>query len=205
MVASVFAQQPSCRVSVDNISTASLALQIREQRLALAIFQLGMAIRTYKPFVQELSLVQKLGIEEGRLRDPIDKLLPHAATGVATINELRDSFGVILLPKLEALNQANEISWVSQVWYWFVTTVAPSVTGDTQSATAAFRQTLTSSAMDRLSEDDLRGAVELLTQLDGPGAQIAARWIIEASKRLDLDAAYESLSEIITVLLNCTP
>jgi len=183
---------------------APFVAQVRDQRLALALLQLGIATRTHQPFVRELNLVRQLGTTEARLRIPIDSLTLHAANGVATVAELRDSFGIILFPKLEALGKESDPSWTRQAWTWLSVALIPSQ----QSATSPvvnLGQELAMSAMDRLSEDNLRGAVELIAQLDGAPAALTARWLTEANARLSLDSAYEALSRTALALLSRTP
>jgi len=181
---------------------APFIAQVRDQRLALALLQLGIATRTHQPFVRELDVVRQLGVEESRLRIPIDSLTPHAATGVATVAELRDSFGLILLPKFEAIGHESGPSWTRQAWTWLSIVGAPAQQPTPSSPAVGLGQELVRSAMDRLSEDDLQGAVELIAQLDGAPASLAARWLMEANARLSLDSAYEGISRTILALLN---
>jgi hypothetical protein len=48
-------------------------------------------------------------------------------------------------------------------------------------------------ATQKLAEDDLKGAIDLLSRLEGPPATIAQRWMIEAKTRLAVDNASEAL------------
>ena len=195
-------RSPGANVDVgsSNRDSVLLAAQVRDQGLALAVLQLSIATRTHQPFVRELALVRRLGAEEARLRTPLDNLAPYATTGVATVAELRDSFGIILLPKLIALEEESNVSWSTQAWLWFSTTIDPAQQ-PTPPLVTDLRHKLVKSAMERLSEDDLRSAVELITQLDGAWAALTARWLAEANARLSLDSAYEALSSTILALL----
>jgi hypothetical protein len=189
---------------LDTGTLAPLRTQMHNQGLALALLKLGMVIQTYQPFVRELGLVRSLGREEGRLQAPIDQLAPHATTGVATMAELRNSFGILLLPKLEALATETESSWMGQVWSGLWATVVPLSQPDASSPATSLQQGLVRTAMDRLSEDDLRSAVDLLSQLHGPAAALTTRWLVEAKARLHLDAAYEAISRAVLALLSPT-
>jgi hypothetical protein len=175
--------------------------QIRNNRLALAILQLRLATQTHLPFEQELALVRQLGRGEVSLSTDLDTLSPHAATGVATVAELRDSFGIILLPKLQPLLEESNQSWTDWTLSWLSTVIAPFTQ---QSPKPNPRQQLVLSATDRLTEDDLHGAVEQITQLDGPAATLVARWLKEANARLSVDAAHDTLSGVVRVLLGST-
>lgn len=178
--------------------------ELRTHRLVIAIQQLGLATRTHFPFPRELELVRRLGeAESARLRPALDVLAKSAETGVATVGELRDSFGVILLPKLQAL-QASSGPWTDRLRLWLSQAIAPSPSSQTTDQETV-AQKLVISAVDRLAEDDLRGAVELIGQLSGTSAALTARWLAEARARLNVDLAHESLSGVIVDLLNQTP
>lgn len=174
-----------------------LHLQIKNLQLSLAILQLNAIVRTYKPFERELSLVQQLSDNTSELRIPLDNMLPHATTGVATIAELRDSFGIMLLPKLYTLTE-EEISWTNQMWTWFLATLTP---WQASLPSINVSEELVKSAMNRLSEDDLQGAVDLIIRLDGAKATLTARWLKEANARLTLDTAMEVISNVGMTLL----
>lgn len=174
-----------------------LHLQIQNLQLSVAILQLNAIVRTYKPFEQELSLVQQLSDNTPQLRIPLDNMLPHATTGVATIAELRDSFGIMLLPKLYALTE-EEVSWSHQMWTWFLATLTP---WQASLPSINVSEELVKSAMNRLSEDDLQGAVDLIIRLDGAKATLTARWLKEANARLTVDTAMEIISNVGMTLL----
>lgn len=182
----------------------SILVQLRIQRLVLAIQQLGLATRTHNPFLRELELVRRLGDGEStRLRPDLEALAKSAETGVATVGELRDSFGVILLPKLQAL-QASSGPWTDRARLWLSQIIAPTPSNQaTDQETVA--QKLVISAVDRLAEDDLRGAVELIGQLSGTPAALTVRWLNEARARLNVDLAHEALSGVVVDLLSQTP
>lgn len=172
--------------------------QLHGSRLALALLQLRIASQTHFPFEAELALVRQLAKKGDRvLSETMTALTPYAATGVATVSELRDSFGLILLPKLEPLLQENEHGWFDWAFTW-ISLLVP-FNASTMQPTS--RQQLVIAATDRLTEDDLHGAVEQVTQLDGSAAALVVRWLKEANARLAVDAAYNSLSGIAVALL----
>jgi len=178
--------------------------QLHKSRLALALLQLRIASQTHFPFDAELTLVRQLGgASATELLDTVAVLAPHAATGVAMVSELRDSFGLILLPKLEPLLAENNVQgWVDWALSWVNLVLVP-FSSSTMQPTS--RQQMVISANDRLTEDDLHGAVQQLEQLDGPAAALVVRWLKEANARLAVDAAYNSLSGIAVALFGHTP
>lgn len=179
----------------------SLSTKIKNLQLAISILQLGLAIRTYKPFDQELNIVRQLSIETPQLRLPLDNLAHYATTGVATIAELRDSFGIILLPKLYTLADREDVSWTGQVWTWVWATLVPWTTASSHIPINLTRA-LAKSAMERLSEDDLKGALDIITKLNSLGATLTARWLKEANNRLAVDAAIDAVSNVGMELLS---
>ena len=171
---------------------------IRLDRLALAVLQLRIASQTHLPFVSELALVRQLARNEAGLGATLDTLAPHAATGVATVAELRDSFGVILLPRLQALLDGKIVSsqtWIGWAFDWMFGWVFTPPAGDYPHQ----RQRI-AAATDRLTADDLAGAVAQLAQLNEPSSTLVARWLKEAHARLAVDAAYDNLSGIAATL-----
>ncbi len=174
------------------------AAQLRHQHLALAAIYLGISTRGHQPFQREWALLHQIGQNEPRLRIPLEGLAPHAANGVATVIELRDAFGIILLPKLEALGNHSERSWSEQIGDWWDAAVA---SDEPNGAALDPSYRLIAAAMERLGEDDLRGAVELLARLEGAAATLTARWLTEARARLAVDAASQSLSEVTAQFL----
>jgi hypothetical protein len=196
--------EPAQQTLTTDVRLEQILLQLRDQRLVLALQQLDLATRTHQPFLRELELVRQLGgHEQARLRPALDSLAASAETGVATVWELRDSFGVIVLPKLQAL-QGNTGPWSDRVRLWLSNVIAP--TSPTQPADQnTVGQQLVMSAVDRLAEDDLRSAVDLIGQLTGTPANLTLRWLTEARGRLTVDAAHEALSGTILDLLNPRP
>ncbi len=175
----------------------SCAEPIRHNRLAWAVLQLRIALPTHLPFGSELALVRQLSREEEGLSVVLGTLDPHAAVGVATLSELRDSFGILLLPKLQPLLEGTGSGWFS----WMVSAVAPSpwIVKSNQ------RRALVVTALDRLTADDLRGAVDQLTQLDGSAADLVVHWLQEAKARLAVDSADHDLSGMVVELLGHAP
>ncbi|KOR31162.1 hypothetical protein TI05_12980 [Achromatium sp. WMS3] len=188
--------------SPTNPNTTILFLKIQQQQLALGLLQLNILILTDKPFMREFRLVQKLGAKEARLRVALDNLAPHAVTGVATIAQLRDGFGLIILPKLNAIMDGEQPSFARRTWSWFINTAVPIWEQNPATPSTELTHNIINAAMNRLSEDNLPDAVNMLTQLNGPAARLTARWLIEAQARLKLNVAYENISNTILALLN---
>ena len=168
-------------------------VDLKEVRLALAVFQLRMATQTHLPFERELGLVRQLSIREpenATVLGSLEAIAPYAANGVATPAELRDSFGLLVFPKLQPL-LGVEKTWGEWARGWVSAIMAPIASS---TAKPMMRQQLVMAAMDHLSEDDLAAAVAELSKLDGPAASVAVHWLHEANARLAVDVAYTTLS-----------
>ncbi|CAK0744312.1 hypothetical protein CCP3SC1AL1_1290007 [Gammaproteobacteria bacterium] len=151
----------------------------KTDRLALVLLQLRTAIQGHFPFEREVALARLVGQGKKDISEALDVLAPHATTGVATVAELRDSFGMILLPKLQSLLEGEQ-TWGEWARGWMATTIASGLKPTP-------RQQQVISATDRLTEDDLSGAVEEISKMDGPAATMVARWLQEANARLAID------------------
>jgi len=190
-------------VEITNLRTvtAHVLNQLHNIRLALAVLHLRIATQSHFPFNAEVELVRHLGGNtHAGLSGSLAVLGMYSTTGVALVAELRDSFGLILLPKLEPLVAGDaDQGWASWVWSWVNWAVIPF---DTE--TPNIRQQILQAATDRLTEDNLSGAVQELERLDGPATAIVGRWIKEAKARLTVDAVSNSLGKIAVALLGAT-
>ena len=172
--------------------------QLHNNKLALALLHLRDITQTHATFIAELNLVRQLLMpQHQQLKKILAMLEPYATTGVATVAELRDGFGLILVPKLQtSLAEDNDKTWINWAINWLNILVIPFFSPQPNP-----RQQLVILATDRLTEDNLRGAVELIERLDGTAADIVVRWLKEANARLTVDAAYNFLSGITVELL----
>lgn len=178
-----------------------LGARLLEQQLALGTLQLYLAVQSSRPFERELSVLRDMYRSQEELGDTLDALAPRAAIGVATVAELRDVFGVVLLPKLQALEGGSGEALMQRLQSWW-----QGISGGIEPATANTDQRLLiGSALDRLSANNLQGAVQILEQLDGDAARLTARWITEAEARLTVDSAADTLNSIVIRLLGRRP
>jgi hypothetical protein len=196
------APPPETRSQIDQPEVQEIQGTLQRHQLILALMQLGIVTRTHQPFQRELQIARQLGAAEPRLKATFEAMASGASTGVATVPELRDSFGIILLPKIQALQESQQGPWSDQIRSWLSSAIAPTPTPDQP---VPLNQQVLLSTVDRLAEDDLRGAVEVLTQLQGDSAKLTTRWQTEANKRLSLDVAYEELSAMVLELLTRKP
>jgi uncharacterized coiled-coil protein SlyX len=157
-------------------------------RLGVSLLQLNNVVQSHRPFARELALVVRLWQPAAPSGD-IEVLASSADAGVATVAELRDSFSVILAPKLRATAAGNEKPMVDRVRMWFASFIAPEV----KSAKANPVELIVDATIEKLAEEDLRGAVEHLAGLDATLAPLTTRWLVEAKNRIAVDRAMDTL------------
>ena len=122
-------------------------------------------------------------------------LTPHAATGIATLETLRNRF----TPLAEAILRAAVAppggspggTWISRTLARLsglvtVRRVGGDVAGDTTEAIVARAEA-------RLGVGDLAAAVAEVVALDGAGAEVAASWLGDARARLAAEASLAAL------------
>lgn len=158
-------------------------------RLSVAILQLNNVVQSHRPFARELAAVTKLW-QRTPVNGELEVLAAHSDRGVATVAELRDSFSVILAPKLRSLAEGGERGFVDRMRTWVSSWIAPPVP---QTATANPVDLVVDATMEKLAEEDVRGAVDHLSRLDGAPATLATRWVVEAKSRIAIDRAMDTL------------
>ncbi len=158
---------------------ASSRTAVEAARAAFAVAAAAEASRSSGPFEQSFASLQAL-----LPNDPnVAALAPLARTGAPTRTELRDRFSDIENEIIRAARQAQagagfwgRIQAALAQWV----TVRRSGEGDTPAG-------VVERASRRLAADDLAGAIQELTRLNGPAAQVAAPWLADARKRLEID------------------
>lgn len=148
-------------------------------RAAFAVAAAAEASRSSGPFEQSYASLQAL-----LPNDPnVVALAPLARTGAPTRIELRDSFANI---ETDIIRTARQSQAGAGFWGRIQAALAQWVTvrrsgeGDTPSG-------VVERAEQRLKADDLAGAIQELNRLSGPAAQVAAPWLRDARKRLEID------------------
>lgn len=148
-------------------------------RAAFAVAAAAEASRSSGPFEQSYASLQAL-----LPSDPnVAALAPLSRTGAPTHSELRDRFANIEVDIIRAARQAQA---GAGFWGRLQAAMAQWVTirrrgeGDTPDG-------VVERAEARIAADDLAGAIQELTRLTGPAAQVAAPWLADARRRLEID------------------
>ena len=185
--------------SVDqSVASVNKAIETRRdaataaQALVLAAGQLRSALATGQPFQQELQAVRALGIGDAQVTQPLDAVSAYAAKGVPTQPQLADRFQALSSDIVRAANQGEGGDWVNQVAGKLSTLVTVrrqggGVVGDSADAVVARAEAA-------VQEGNLGKAVEELSALKGPAADVAAPWIADAKARLAANQAGQQLT-----------
>ncbi len=168
----------------------TMAVNSRSQALALAAGQLRVAISGGRPFVDPLSVLAAAGDGDETVTAIVAALEPHAARGVATLDELRR----VLAADAGAIASAGAAlegeDWTSQA----INSIQSLVTvrrldgGDVTTVDGRLAR-----AEELLAAGDLIGAYDTLDGLEGRARDAAAPWLERAAARLEADAALADL------------
>lgn len=173
----------------------------------LAARQLRGALADSAPFHSELALARLSGVASGELGKALDRVAPRAADGIPTRGELNARF-VALVPaalnaELGAGAGGGGIGAIGETMWGWVTGVASvlrlpaSQTTEEESKSAA----LLARAGLMLEAGDLTGAIERVSGLEGPAAEVAKPWLNDARARAAADQASTLLANRVTELL----
>ncbi|WP_119169325.1 uroporphyrinogen-III synthase [Algihabitans albus] len=173
---------------VESQAQQALTAGAGDSGLALALGQLRDALRFSTPFQTELQAIRSL-IPTG---DPVLELLPpletHADRGVPTREELAARFEPMARSAVAA---SYDDSWSGRLMSRVSEAVSLRPVGEVEGDSARAR---VARADARLANDDLAGAVEALSGLQGPAAAEVATWMADAQARLAGEQALGALT-----------
>ena len=158
----------------------------RETGLVLALAQLRAVTRRSASFARELAAVRALGGGDPAL----DTLDAHAATGVATLAELRRDFQPAARAIVLAGRLPDREGWLDKTLQRLGSIVTVRQVGEVEGDGA---EALVARAEQRLAEGDLAAAIDELEKLDGAPAAAAALWLAQARARRAVDVALTAL------------
>lgn len=177
----------------------------------LAARHLRDALAGSGPFDRELALVRLSGVADAETAKAFDAIAPRAAEGIPTRLEVTARFAVlvpaVLNAELGAVGTAEGAagSIGDTMWGW-VTGMAStlrlpvSATGGAAEGESTTAALLTRAGI-MLEAGDLSGAIERLSLLQGPLADVAAPWVADARLRVAADRASMLLGSRVDALL----
>jgi len=161
-------------------STVAGKGEARSAGLAVALSQLRVASRGAAPFEEELAAVKAFGADDPELAT----LAAPAASGVATIGDLRVRFAGLADDIVQAARLPADDGWMSRTVARLGQLVrvrrTGEVTGDEADAIVARIEL-------RLAAGDLAAAVGEVKSLPAASAELAADWLSAAEARLAVD------------------
>jgi len=168
--------------------------------ILLAALQLRDAVRGSEPFEAQYDALQTLSRKDEKLAAIIEPLKPYAATGVATLEELRATFPPVA-SAVVAVQRGSDAGdgWISGAVRRFseVVTVRPVglVEGDDPGSAAARAEFY-------LNSGDLAAAVKELDSLSPEAAAPAADWRAKADARLAVNDALADVADLVASRLS---
>jgi hypothetical protein len=176
------AQRPAAPPTPANAPPAS-----RATRFALATLNLQAALATSKPYAREWQVLRELAPPNGFPAPVNDVLTSHAARGLATAAELRESF-LALAPALAARapNEGDWLAWLTtqlRSLLGSVGLVEPPTPSPTQATIANVAQLLTRGQV-------AAGLADMET-LGAPLQPLVAGWVSQARARVAVEQAIQ--------------
>ncbi|PWC34115.1 mitofilin family membrane protein [Azospirillum sp. TSO35-2] len=169
------------------------------QALVLAAGQLRATLANGQPFQQDLQAVRALGIADAGVTQPLDAVAPYAAKGIPTRAQLTDRFQPLTGEIVRAEVRGEGNSWIDSAVGKLSTLVTVRREGGGVVGTTA--DAIVARAEAALNSGNLAKAVEELSALQGPAAQVAAPWLADAKARLAADQAARQLNDRAIALL----
>ncbi|NWH09069.1 MAG: hypothetical protein HXY22_10580 [Alphaproteobacteria bacterium] len=155
--------------------------------MALALANLTRAGQTSEPFASELTAFA--------LIDPQNPVLgalrPIADDGAPTLDVLTQRFDALVPQAIAAAQRENAREWYDQLMANLLALVTVRPTGEVEGMSV---EAILARAELRLHEKRLAEAVDEMAHLTGAAAQVAEPWLLQARRRVSLNAAIAQLN-----------
>jgi len=189
------------RLDATDATAAAVNGNQKTLRLSVALLQLNNLVQSHRPFARDVAVVAKLW-QPGPAIQELEVLAATADNGVATVAELRDSFSVILAPKLRSAAGGGDRPMMERMRTWVGSWILPQ---NSTAAKASPVDLLVDATIERLAEEDIGGAIGHLASLDANLAPLTSRWIVEAKNRVAVDHAMDTLLSLSVAELARSP
>jgi hypothetical protein len=169
--------------AVDGLAKAGKA-----QKLLLTMLHLRSASQQPGPFVAELTAARAaVGDDDAALAAALKTLSASAQTGVATMQELQDSFAKLIGPRVLALSSASQQGLTDRTKAWVQSMFVSRASDDV--AAGGRNERIVALAERSLTRGQLAPAVDQIALLEDEAAVVATEWLRNASARLNVDKA----------------
>jgi DNA-binding transcriptional MerR regulator len=170
------------RIAAQGLGSPALAV-------LLSATQLRGALVSANPFVNELAAFRLSGFNDPPLKQALDQIASRATPGIETEAWLIGRFSVVQGNILRAASLGNPGARLADLFLDVMADWTPPLyrlTGASEGSTA---RALTDRAQALMAANEFGRAVELLGQLTGLPAEVAAPWLAEARARVIADRA----------------
>jgi hypothetical protein len=166
------------------------AAEAATQARAVAMLRLADRLHGSSPFIAELTVLRTTGGDAGALQPILTLLVPYAASGVPSLDQLQRELQSLNDAVTHAVRQANPGSWKDIINWTGLNGAQPPAAIDP--SLRAIRQ-----AQIRLGTGDITGAIEQAGQVEDIYQAEVADWVIEAKARIAADAALRQIDAMI--------
>ena len=179
------------RIAVlESMDSTEAAARKAAQAVVLAVGQLQGALRASGPFTRELGSLKAVTADDPRVNGAVAALEPHAASGIPNLEALSRRFEKVAGDAARAANVGEDDGWVQLT----LNRIASLVTiRRTDGSANDGVDAVVAGVEEDLKSGDLITAVEALTGLSGPPAEIVAPWLSDAKARLTAERALADL------------
>lgn len=173
--------------------TQETEADVSTQAMMLAVGQLRTALDQGRPYLSPLTTLASLTAGDPSLDEAVTMLFPGSTVGVKTRDRLGSEFPNVSRSIVEAATVGDDAPIHLRVWAALsgLVNVRPAP-GEVEGTDPL---AILATAEGRLLQDDLGGAIQALSGLEGRPLATAAVWIAEAQQRLDAEDALDRLAD----------
>ena len=161
----------------------------------LAATQLRGVLTTSNPFLNELAAFRLTGFNDPALRQALDGIGSRASTGIATEAWLIGRFSSVQTNILRAASIGNPGARLADVVLDTLSDWLPPLYRMTGASEGATPRALADRAQAAMAAGDFPRAVDILGELSGLPAEVAAPWLAEARARVIADRSRTLLAK----------
>ncbi len=161
----------------------------------LAATQLRGVLVSSAPFLNELAAFRLTGFNDPALRQALDSIGGRAATGIATEAWLIGRFTTVQANILRAAAIGNPLARVADVFLDTLADWMPPIYRLTGVSEGAAPRAIADRAQAAMAAGDFPRAVDILGELSGLPAEVAAPWLAEARARVTADRSRTLLAK----------
>jgi len=161
----------------------------------LAATQLRGVLTTSTPFVNEMAAFRLTGFNDPPLRQALEAIGGRAASGIATEAWLIGRFSTVQTNILRAASIGNPGARIADVFLDTLSDWLPPVYRLTGASEGATPRAIADRAQAAMAAGDFPRAVDILGELSGLPAEVAAPWLAEARARVVADRSRTLLAK----------